>query len=152
MSEQAAAPGRRRRTGGRDRSAEVDPAYRETFSGLLQFADFAAAEQTLSSLEELRVRFRDSGDARGMMVCRHVGLRGRRRSAGIAANPRVHPELRRQKAEIASWFAVWLETPEIFADWLELRKASEEFRALAPAAGPGDGREAESTSEQHVDR
>jgi hypothetical protein len=48
----------------------------------------------------------------------------------LAANPRVSPDKRAEKREIATWFRIWLETPELFFDWLELRKASEEFRRL----------------------
>jgi hypothetical protein len=42
----------------------------------------------------------------------------------------VGPDKRAEKAEIATWFRIWLETPDLFFDWLELRKASEEFRGL----------------------
>jgi hypothetical protein len=52
------------------------------------------------------------------------------RAGSLAANPRVSPEKRAEKREIATWFGIWLETPELFFDWLELRKASEEFRRL----------------------
>jgi Ni/Co efflux regulator RcnB len=45
----------------------------------------------------------------------------------IAGNQRVAPEKRREKEEIRQWFRVWLETPDSFFDWLELRKASPEF-------------------------
>jgi hypothetical protein len=42
----------------------------------------------------------------------------------------VSPDKRAEKQEIATWFRIWLETPDLFFDWLELRKASEEFRGL----------------------
>ncbi|MBZ5564748.1 MAG: hypothetical protein LAP13_20295, partial [Acidobacteriia bacterium] len=45
---------------------------------------------------------------------------------------------RQEKLDIAHWFHVWLETPDLFFDWLELRKASEDFRKLF---GAGDGAE-----------
>jgi hypothetical protein len=46
----------------------------------------------------------------------------------IARNRRVDPSKRRQKQEVALWFRIWLETPEIFCDWLALRKKTEEFQ------------------------
>ena len=38
-----------------------------------------------------------------------------------------------QKEEVAHWFAIWLETPGAFFDWLELRKQSPEFQRQFPA-------------------
>ena len=55
-------------------------------------------------------------------------LKGKQRAASLGASPRVSPEKRREKQEIAAWFRVWLETPDLFFDWLELRKQSEEFQ------------------------
>ncbi len=42
---------------------------------------------------------------------------------GYIIGIRVDPE-----TEIAEWFTVWLQTPEIFDDWLELRRRSANFR------------------------
>jgi hypothetical protein len=33
---------------------------------------------------------------------------------------------RREYAEIAEWFAVWLQTPDLFTDWVGLRKRQRE--------------------------
>jgi hypothetical protein len=46
----------------------------------------------------------------------------------IAHNRKVDESKRAEKAEIAHWFAIWLETPDAFFDWLEVRKASPEFQ------------------------
>ena len=56
--------------------------------------------------------------------------KGKLRARSLAANPRVQAQKRREKQEIASWFQVWLETPDLFADWLALRKSSDEFLEL----------------------
>ena len=49
------------------------------------------------------------------------------RAQMIAGNRRVAPQKRAEKEEIRQWFRVWLETPEAFFDWLELRKRAPEF-------------------------
>ena len=59
---------------------------------------------------------------------REVGRLGRRRAEMIAHNHKVDDSKRVEKAEIARWFAIWLETPDTFFDWLELRKKSPEFQ------------------------
>jgi hypothetical protein len=34
--------------------------------------------------------------------------------------------------EIANWFRIWLETPDAFFDWLDVRKQSSDFRRRFP--------------------
>jgi len=53
---------------------------------------------------------------------------GKRRAEMISLNRKVEARKREEKKEIAEWFRIWLETPEAFFDWLEVRKASPDFR------------------------
>jgi hypothetical protein len=53
---------------------------------------------------------------------------GKRRAEMIARNRKVEAKKREEKKEISEWFRIWLETPEAFFDWMEVRKASPEFR------------------------
>jgi len=46
----------------------------------------------------------------------------------------VDEKKRAEKKEVAQWFAIWLETPDAFFDWLEVRKQSESFQREFPAA------------------
>ncbi|HYY42970.1 MAG TPA: hypothetical protein VE775_09580, partial [Pyrinomonadaceae bacterium] len=50
----------------------------------------------------------------------------------IARNPKVAERKRAEKAEIAEWFTVWLQTPELFQDWLGLRQRAPEFQQRFP--------------------
>jgi hypothetical protein len=50
----------------------------------------------------------------------------------IARNHKVEPQKRAEKEEIANWFRIWLETPDVFFDWLDVRKQSPEFQAKFP--------------------
>ena len=67
--------------------------------------------------------------------------RARARSGAARAAPRgddrAQPqsgrrESAREKEEIAHWFGIWLETPDAFFDWLEVRKQSPDFRRDFP--------------------
>ncbi len=109
---------------------KLDPPYREAFEGILQFSTFAEAEETILRLENLCQQYRSASDKKGMEYCRQIAALGRRRAALISRNPRVRREKRLQKQEIAEWFKIWLETPDIFGDWLALRKNTEEFQKL----------------------
>ncbi len=41
---------------------------------------------------------------------------------------------RAEKEEIANWFRIWLENPDAFFEWLEVRKQTPEFREKFPKA------------------
>ncbi len=108
--------------------------YASRLKGLLQFSDFAGAEKSLQQLDAVYREYRAAGDRVGTGLVRKLIQKGKWRAQSLAANSRVSPVKRQEKQEIAHWFHVWLETPDLFFDWLELRKASEEFRKLFGAA------------------
>jgi hypothetical protein len=109
---------------------EADASYRDDLAGILSFATFAEAEKTLSSLQNLCLKYRALSDKKGVEYCRQVASLGRKRAELISRNRRVSLPKRLQKQEIATWFKIWLETPAIFDDWLLMRKNTEEFRKL----------------------
>ncbi len=114
----------------RARKPHFDPPYDSLLSGMLSFGTLAETEETLHRLEDLRQRFLAANDKKGVRYCRQLGLLGRTRATMISRNRRVNPLKRLAKTEAAMWFRIWLETPELFSDWLQLRKMSEEFRKL----------------------
>ena len=112
----------------------VDPLMEEPYAsrleGALQFRDLESAEASLQKLDAIYREYRNASDRVGTTLVRSLVLKGRQRAESLAANSRVSPEKRREKQEIANWFRVWLETSDLFFDWLELRKESEEFQHL----------------------
>jgi hypothetical protein len=110
----------------------MEEPYASRLAGVLQFRDFATAEASLQKLDALYRGYREVADRVGTSLVRELVLKGKQRAESLAAGARVRPEKRREKKEIANWFHVWLETPDLFFDWLELRKRSEEFLQLFP--------------------
>ena len=104
-----------------------DP-YEPMFRNVLKFSDFAQAAGSIKRLDNLRRQFERKGDAQGLRRVRDTALKGRQRAQMIAGNASVAEGKRAEKAEIAEWFAVWLQTPEIFDDWLDLRRRAPDFR------------------------
>jgi hypothetical protein len=102
--------------------------YEEEFDDLLHFSTLEDAEMCLIRLDELLRKFQEEENKHGMARVREVALLGRRRAEMIAHNHKVEAPKRAQKEEIARWFGIWLETPDAFFDWLEMRKQSPEFR------------------------
>ena len=119
----------------------VDPAFPEPYAsrleGLLQFHTFEAAEAALHKLDDLYREYRTAADRVGTDLVRSIVIKGRQRAESIAGNARVRPEKRREKEEIAHWFKVWLDLPDLFFDWLEMRKRSEDFQQMISILGAG---------------
>ncbi len=109
------------------RARAADP-YEPMFRNVLKFSSFEDAAGSLRRLDNLRKQFKRTNDKEGLRRVQDTMLKGRRRAEMIARNPAVNERKRAEKAEIAEWFAVWLRQPEIFEDWLALRRRSQDFR------------------------
>jgi hypothetical protein len=106
--------------------------YEEEFADLLHFTTLEEAEMSIVRLDELMRKFQTQGERAAVERVREVALLGRRRSEMISRNRKVDAQKRVEKEETAKWFAVWLETPNAFFDWLEVRKQSPDFRVKFP--------------------
>jgi len=109
----------------------------------LSFSSFADAEETIKRLDNLCRQYRSVSDKKGVDYCRQIASMGRRRAELISRNKRVNPQKRLQKQEIANWFKIWLETPDIFPDWLEMRKKADEFQRLLESEGVRESKSGE---------
>jgi hypothetical protein len=109
--------------------------YASRLKGVLEFHDLASAEQSLKRLDAIFREYSAAEDRRGKTLVLALVKKGKLRARSLAANPRIQAQKRQEKLEIANWFQVWLETPDLFANWLELRKSSEEFRDAFGSVG-----------------
>jgi hypothetical protein len=107
---------------------DTEERYEEEFSDLLHFSTLEDAEMCLIRLDELLRKFVAEGERDEAERVREVARLGRRRAEMIARNRKVDARKRAEKEEIAHWFAIWLETPDAFFDWLEVRKHTPAFR------------------------
>ena len=104
--------------------------YATRLKGALEFHDLGSTEQSLLRIDAIYREYSSTADRLGAATVRALVKKGKLRARSLAANLRVNAQKRLEKQEIANWFQVWLETPDLFADWLALRKASDEFRQL----------------------
>ena len=114
--------------------ADTDGHYEEEFHDLLHFGTLEEAEMCLIRLDELLRRFRVEHEKAAAERVLEVARLGRRRAEMIARNPKVEPQKRAEKEEMMNWFVIWLETPDAFFDWLELRKQSPDYQKRFPPA------------------
>ncbi len=107
---------------------EAEERFEEEFEDILHFKTLHDAEVSLTRLDELMRRFQTHGEKAAVERVLEIARLGKRRAEMISHNRKVEARKREEKKEIAEWFRIWLETPDAFFDWLEVRKASEEFR------------------------
>lgn len=85
------------------------------------------AESLIKRLEKLRQRFDRTGDEQSRQL-RSLAIEGRQ-VVMLRAKSRALDEAGRiEQAEIGEWLRIWLQTPTLFEQWLELRKSSTDFR------------------------
>lgn len=112
--------------------SDTEGKYEEEFADLLHFSSLEEAEMCLIRLDELLRKFETEGEPAAVARVLEIGRLGRRRAEMIARNHKVEPAKRVEKEEVARWFSVWLEQPDAFFDWLEVRKQSPAFRERFP--------------------
>jgi hypothetical protein len=112
---------------------ECDARWREQDSGeaifpeALNFGDLAESFASIRKLESLRSKLAFDSDEPGVRRLSAV-VRKIRDDCLLVAQSEIVDETRRMvAAEIAQWLGIWLKQPEIFADWLDLRKRSSDF-------------------------
>jgi hypothetical protein len=108
---------------------EAEERFEEEFEDILHFSTLKDAEVSLTRLDELLRRFQAHGEKAAVDRVMEIARLGKRRAEMISLNRKVDAQKRREKKEIAEWFRIWLEMPEGFFDWLEVRKAAPEFRS-----------------------
>jgi hypothetical protein len=86
------------------------------------------AETLIEKFEELRQRFEAEGDRDASALLNSLAVNARRAAELIASDFHSDRLRRAEQAEIVEWFKVWIQTPHLFANWIELRKRSAEFK------------------------
>jgi ssDNA-binding replication factor A large subunit len=113
---------------------EAEEQYEEEFEDLLHFKTLEDAEVSIMRLDELMRKFNSHGEHAAVERVLNIARLGKRRAEMIARNHNVEAQKRAEKEEIANWFRIWLETPDIFFDWLDVRKQAPDFQARFPQA------------------
>lgn len=104
-----------------------DRPYDGVFRNILQLTDLRSSLNSINALENLRRKFKAENDKEGLRLLREKALGGKR-SVNEIAEKHSTDEMKRQiNIEISQWLSVWLQTPEFFPGWVELRQASKEF-------------------------
>ncbi|CAN5367270.1 hypothetical protein BH10ACI3_BH10ACI3_19560 [soil metagenome] len=104
-----------------------DRPYDAALRNVLLIDDLPRAARSLRSLESLRRKYKSENDAEGLRLLRETAIRGKRSAAELSERQSLDETTRQMNAEIAHWFTIWLQTPELFDNWLVLRRGTADF-------------------------
>lgn len=111
-----------------------------SFQGGLDFSSLLSAFESVVKLEEKRMEMHRGKGEKGQgkvggdnKAAESKKLRdivsAAREEVLLRAHSKILEENQRQEAnEISEWLRVWLQAPELFSDWLDLRRRASEFR------------------------
>ena len=91
------------------------------------------AESLMKRLERLRRRFDRTGNEQWARQLRTLVIEGRQAAISRAKNHPLGEAARLEQTEIGEWLRIWLQTPALFEQWLELRKSSADFKKDFPS-------------------
>lgn len=106
----------------------LESPYDAMFRNVLKFSDFKQTLISIRRLENLRKKFASENDKDGLRLVRETALKGKNRAQMISKNEKVEEKKRLEKSEIAEWFTLWMQSPEVFENWVLLRQNSKDFK------------------------
>lgn len=107
---------------------QADSPYDAMFRNILNLSDFKQTLSSIRNLENLRKKFTAENDRQGLRLVRETALKAKRSALVTAESEKLGQKNRDENAEIAEWFTIWMQTPEIFESWVELRQNSADFK------------------------
>jgi hypothetical protein len=114
------------------RMMTVTEKYENIFAGFVDNSSLAEAENAIRHIDQLYRRFLNAGDRTGVRYAFEAARTAKQNAMDLSQLPESSPSQRTEQAEIALWFNIWLQTPDLFERWLEIRKASAEFKSAFP--------------------
>ena len=114
------------------RQAQVEQSAAD-FAGFERFATarplrLKQAEALIRKFEKVRRKFERAADAQALASLRDEAANARQTVQSLGKSQRLTQRNRDEQIEIAEWLSVWIRTPALFEEWLELRKRSTDFR------------------------
>lgn len=96
----------------------------------LNFSGLAEASASIKKLDTLRRKFEANSERLQLSRLREMTLKLKQDALVVARSKTVERQQQLEAREIAQWLTIWLQSPDVFDDWLSLRQRSPEFIQL----------------------
>lgn len=105
----------------RDLLRQTELPFEQPCAGIRQHT-FEELEQSLVEMLEIYREATAVGNRDRARYCRRQVIGAKDRARFLVNDPRTSPEKKALKEEMVAWMLVWLENPEVFPAWVEVRK------------------------------
>ena len=105
----------------------ADRPYDAVLLNLLETTDLRSTLRSIRQMENLRRKLAGEDDREGLRLLRRTAVDEKERQLIVAAKPKLEINRRETAAEIAEWLTLWLQSPEVFENWVALRLRSADF-------------------------
>lgn len=113
--------------------------YDAAFRNIVDISGLGPALATIRQLENLRRKFHSDGDREGLRLVRERAISAKNEARTAAERGRNTPTLCEVNVEISEWFTIWLQSPELFENWIALRCSSSDFSSRFGASMAAKG-------------
>lgn len=117
---------------------ECDRAWREAslkklaLGDYLDFSNLPSAFASVVKIEEKRLQLQLDADA-GTLKDLRAAVTAIKKDLTLNARGKIVEQPQKNWLnEVSHWLGLWLQSPELFSDWLDLRRRSPEFRRKFP--------------------
>ena len=108
----------------------TDQPHEAEFRNLLSLDDLDAAHRSLKHVERLRRKLVARGDKEGLRLLREELLEAKTALLQTSRDRKPDPDRGRIKREIAEWLTIWLQSPDLFENWIKLRRNSAQYKMI----------------------
>ena len=104
-----------------------DRPYEAALLNILDTTDLQTTLRSIRQMENLRRKLEGDDDREGLRLLRRMAVDEKERQRVVAGKPKLESTRRENAAETAEWLTLWLQSPEVFENWVALRRRSADF-------------------------
>jgi hypothetical protein len=101
--------------------AEKTPPHDAAVRNLFDLSDLDRVEGSLKRAENLRRRLKSENDKEGLRLLRERAIEAKSAAKKASKNDPV-------QTEAVEWITLWIQSPELFENWVKMRKTSRDFK------------------------
>ena len=104
-----------------------DRPYDGALRNIVKIDDLKNTLASIHNLENLRRKYENEKDKQGLRLVKETAIKAKQTAMENGDKKNLDQTEQYVNAEIAHWFTVWLQTPQVFEGWVTLRQRSPDF-------------------------
>ncbi len=108
---------------------ETERQREPTYSSIFDAAGLDRLLLSLQKAEKIRQTLDTKNDIDAIRRLRRAAIKAKETAVKKSGEERLSDEVRNEQEEAARWLTIWLQSPELFENWVQLRLRSDEFQS-----------------------